>query len=426
MANRTISLIAGAGNTESVRAWATDVLSAWPGFSDPPETQFLDLRECVQDPDRIAGAVAFLLVDDPHDPDLHKLVDMLEPRLTPLVVVTRIDQRRPHPVLGHTVLFAPQNSKPQTVAAMLMTLVERQPFIDELRSEIRMAQRFQGGLREEMSKMHDEMQLAGRVQREFLPATLPRVDGLEFDVLFRPCSYVSGDIYDIVRLDDNLAGFMLADAVGHGVPAALMTMVLTRSLPMVDYNEDGSVITPPAEALARLNRSMIRGHGGANRFATAVYGVIDSRDRTVTIAGAGHPAPLIIGPDSMRPVETEGPLLGVFPDAVYDQATFQLGQDEMLLVYSDGFETAFPLGGDSGLDRRAPTLAYVDHFRDLAKARAESGLPEAMRRLADSIDLQAGSLHQIDDLSALVVAASNKADAAGARRVHAAPGRAVA
>lgn len=411
MSTRTISVIAADARTREVQRLTSEVLSAWPSFSDAPEVQATTLAEASRDGDRIAGAAVLVLLENAYDPELMQLVDILEQRLTPMVVVAPASSDRPAPQLGRTVLFAPDSAPATTIAAMLHTLLERQPFIDDLRSEIRLSQRFQGGLREEMSKMHEEMQLAGRVQREFLPHSLPKIDGAEFEVFFRPCGYVSGDIYDVVRLDDRHAGFVLADAVGHGVPAALMTMVLTRALPMIDHFDDGPTLVQPADALRRLNQALIRGQGETSRFATAVYGVIDAHERRVTIAGAGHPPPLRITPRTTREVITEGPLLGVFADATFNQVEFTLDEDEVLVLYSDGFETAFPTPAEKDLDRRVPTSVYIDHFRQIAQDRQRSGLPEAVRLLADSIDLQAGSLHQVDDLSALVIAPAARAGA---------------
>lgn len=406
MSQRTISVIAADARSREVQRLTSDILGAWPGFSDAPEVQATTLAEAGRQSDAVAGAAVLAFVDNAFDPDLAKLVDALEQRLTPVVVVAPAPTGQPDPSLGRTVLFAPDNAPASVIAAMLHTLLARQSFIEDLRSEIRLSQRFQGGLREEMSKMHEEMQLAGRVQREFLPHALPKIDGADFEVFFRPCGYVSGDIYDVVRLDDRHAGFVLADAVGHGVPAALMTMVLTRALPMIDHFDDGPTLVQPADALRRLNQALIRGQGETSRFATAVYGVIDAHERRVTIAGAGHPPPLRISTRTTREVITEGPLLGVFADASFNQVEFTLDEDEVLVLYSDGFETAFPTPAEKDLDRRVPTSAYIEHFRQIARDCERTGLSEAVRLLADAIDLQAGSLHQVDDLSALVVAPS--------------------
>jgi serine phosphatase RsbU (regulator of sigma subunit) len=255
--------------------------------------------------------------------------------------------------------------------------------------------------------MHDELQLAASVQQQMLPDAMPEAEGLDFGVLFKPVGYVSGDIYDVRRLDSDRIGFFLADAVGHGVPAALLTMVLRRGLQMTSQTEAGeTVIVPPCDALSRLNATLLRGSGGSSRFATAVYGVVRTDTLEVVVASAGHPPPLRVLPSGeVRGVETDGCLLGVFPDATFTQSTFTLEEGETLLLYSDGFETAFP--ADEA--RRAGGAAsasklHLERFARRLGERGELDLGESMRLLARDVDEQTGSLHQQDDLTALALA----------------------
>ncbi|MCA9293564.1 MAG: serine/threonine-protein phosphatase, partial [Phycisphaerales bacterium] len=270
-------------------------------------------------------------------------------------------------------------------------------------SELRVARRFQGGLRGEIDKIHEELQLAASVQREFLPRKLPQADTVDIQLYYRPAGYVSGDIYDVQKLDDHHLGFFVADAVGHGVPAALMTMVLLRSLTTTVPGPEGRTILPPGAVLENLNNEMILRHGDVPRFATAAYGIVDTRDRTVTIAGAGHPAPVVLGPDGTRAIETSGGLLGVFPEATFDEAEFVLQPDDMLIIYSDGFETAFPGDGADDYARRVPSNRYMHFFRQTAETWRADNLRAAMDELAGKLNAQSGSLHQIDDLTALVL-----------------------
>src|SRR5690606_28776723 len=107
-----------------------------------------------------------------------------------------------------------------------------------------------------------------------------------------------GDIYDIVQLDERHIAFFIADAVGHGVPAALMTMVISRSLRMTRGTTAGALsstareIVRPGEAMTRLNDELCRGKKDSPRFSTAVYGIFDAAERRVTLSGAGHPPPI--------------------------------------------------------------------------------------------------------------------------------------
>jgi serine phosphatase RsbU (regulator of sigma subunit) len=259
------------------------------------------------------------------------------------------------------------------------------------------------------------MQLASMIQREFLPRTLPELDDVRFGVFYRPAGYVSGDMYDIRRLDDHTIGFFLADAVGHGVPAALLTMVISRCLTLKVISDDDYRIVSPGEVLTKLNEEMLRLQSAGGRFATAVYGLIDTRTHRVTLAGAGHPPPRLIKEDGASiGLETDGGLLGVFPEATFTETTFDLKAGERLVLFTDGFETAFPDANAARKQRRLPTERYLECLSDICSL----GRPvaESVAELGVLVDDQSGSLHQIDDLTAIIVQSDAPALPVGAAR----------
>src|SRR5262249_7570073 len=104
-----------------------------------------------------------------------------------------------------------------------------------------------------MHGVDEEMRLAARLQQDFLPKSLPQVGRVHFNALFRPVGYVSGDLYDVMRLDEANVGFYMADAVGHGMPAALLTMFVKNALITKQIQPGGYRLIPPGEAMARLN-----------------------------------------------------------------------------------------------------------------------------------------------------------------------------
>ncbi len=388
---------------DAQRYW-DPIESAWPQWGCEPLANIRTMPWALSAIGESLGSavVAYIGADD-DQAMVFKLIDHLWEQAIPLVLVfddlTPARQR----LGGRGVLVVPSDATPQSIAATLHALAERQQMIESLRSELRVARRFQGGLRGEIDKIHEELQLAASVQREFLPRTLPQAETVDVQIYFRPAGYVSGDIYDVQKLDEHHLGFFIADAVGHGVPAALMTMVLLRSLTTTAHDAVSKTILPPGEVLENLNNEMIHRHGDVPRFATAAYGIIDTRDRTVTIAGAGHPAPIIVSPDKTRGIETSGGLLGVFPEATFDEAEFTLADDEMLILYSDGFETAFPGESSDEYTRRVPSNRYMHYFRRTADTWRQDNLRSAMDELACKLNSQSGSMHPIDDLTALVL-----------------------
>lgn len=386
------------------------IADRWPNLWSVPRLHVTDLASAFEGSAGKAalgelGSVVLAHLDDESDSaSVYQLIDTLwEEGLGGLLILPDVDERRAR-LGGKGVIVMDRRSTPEVIASALYALVERQATVDALKNELKTTRRFQGGLRGQMEKIHEELELAACVQREFLPKSLPTVGSIDFQVLFRPAGYVSGDIYDVQRLDEEHVGFFLADAVGHGVPAALMTMVLSRSLTMKESTGAGYRILEPSEVLARLNREMVERHDESPRFATAVYGVVNTRTREVRLAGAGHPPPLLIEGDRIERVETQGGLLGVFSEDCYDQSSFTLSPEQALVLYSDGFETAFPAPGADEYGRKVPTRHYLDHFVQMTRRWRETDLTASFRHLAHELDEQAGSLHQIDDLTVMMVA----------------------
>ena len=325
-------------------------------------------------------------------------------------VVARLKER-PSPGnpfdFTHTLIDTSEGDE-HLLCATLLGLVHRQPVFQRLRSELNLARRFHSGMEGEIAKMHEELQLAATVQREFLPHELPALHGVEFSALWRPTNYVSGDIYDLIRLSDDQIGVFIADAVGHGVPAALMTMVITRALVTREATGPDVRIIPPSEVLARLNASMIHHQGRTTRFATAAYAIVNCRSRTMTFAGAGHPPPLLLRADgTVENIETDGGLLGIFEGETYAQVERELCVGDTMMLYSDGFEQAFPSEDmESYRDRKLPTTRYRDEFIRLGSADTPEQMISIMNKRLDD---QRGSLHQLDDLTLICIRAGSLA-----------------
>jgi sigma-B regulation protein RsbU (phosphoserine phosphatase) len=201
-----------------------------------------------------------------------------------------------------------------------------------------------------------------------------------------------------MRLDEDHIGVFLADVAGHGVPAALMTMVICRSLVTKETDAHDYRLVPPAEVLERLNLDLRRRNKHI-RFATAVYALVDCRRRVMTLAGAGHPPPLLLRAGApARELATDGGLLGVFEDESYEQIEVPLECGDRVLFYSDGFEQAFPHRASNAYERKMPTDRYREEFQRLESCRTAT---EMVSCIEERLDDQRGSLHQIDDLTLL-------------------------
>jgi hypothetical protein len=184
-----------------------------------------------------------------------------------------------------------------------------------------------------------ELRLAGLVQQDFLPNQLPNTDQIRWSAVFMPAEWVSGDIYDIVRIDEQHIGFYVADVVGHGMPAALLTIFLKQALVMRETIDNNYRIFSPAEVIRNLNVRLAAQKLSGYQFATCCYCLLNTKTLQLTYARAGHPYPILIRPGRKpEQLEIRGSLLGIFEQAEFLQQTVQLQGGDKLLLYSDGAE----------------------------------------------------------------------------------------
>jgi sigma-B regulation protein RsbU (phosphoserine phosphatase) len=228
-----------------------------------------------------------------------------------------------------------------------------------------------------VDNLAEQLRLAGLVQQDFLPTQLPNSDEVRWATAFLPAEWVSGDIYNIVRIDEQHVGFYVADVVGHGMPAALLTIFLKQALVMRETIENNYHIFSPAEVMKNLNVRMASQKLSGYQFATCCYCLLNIKTLQLTYARAGHPYPILIRPkEQPQQLEVRGSLLGIFGQAEYTQETIQLQPGDKFLLYSDGAE---PFIGDfddqSGFGfsekfyeiKDSPIIEMMDKFNMLAQ-----------------------------------------------------------
>jgi sigma-B regulation protein RsbU (phosphoserine phosphatase) len=402
-----IILATSSAGADAVSRLHLSLSASWPGAVVPDITPAridqVDLSAVAMQ----AISAIIVLLDESISPSLLATVLAGAEEANVAVVIMGRAAQGQHDVAEHAgVMLLAGNTPASTTAAILFGMLHRQGALDRIRNDLDVISKFQGGLRGEINKIHEELQLAALVQRQFLPHQLPKLHGIEFAVLWRPANYIAGDIYQIDRLDDDHVGVFLADAVGHGVPAALMTMAITQSLTMTTRSGRRPVHMQPSEVLMRINAEMIDRQDHNARFATGIYAIINCKKRVMTLAGAGHPPPILLHADgTSEELKTTGGLLGIFPDEEYDQIEFSFEMGDRILIYSDGFEQAFPgLPAPAGTshERRLPNDRYLREFDELRTFDTPDQVVESMSM---RLDAEMGSLHQVDDLTLICMLA---------------------
>lgn len=248
-----------------------------------------------------------------------------------------------HLITELNILTLAQEADPNLIAGLIYGLLHRNEEVSQLRSKIGLDKTLQCSLQEELKVVHDELDTAAIVQREFMSNDVHCLHGTSFSTLWRPFGVVSGDMFDITQLDDDHVAFFIADAIGHGISAAMLAMMLTRTLSANRFDPFSGAFTQPKDMLDKLNTALLQRSGDRARFATASYGILNCKTNCLTFGGAGHPPALLCKKDGTDILlESEGPLLGVFEEEVeFMQSNISLERGDTLLLYSDGFEHVF-------------------------------------------------------------------------------------
>jgi len=209
--------------------------------------------------------------------------------------------------------------------------------------------------------MVEQLKMAGRVQRDFLPIDLPDSEKLSWGAYFEPAEWVSGDIYDITRLDEQHIGFFLVDAVGHSMPAALLTIFIKQAIVMRETKGNDYTISVPINVISKLNSRMSDQNLSGCLFATCCYGLINTRTLQMTYCRAGHPYPILKrkGEEPIQ-LQSQGGLLGVFPNTHFEQETVQLKSGDKLVIYSDGLDEVISENADCSDD----SFIFNEEFRE--------------------------------------------------------------
>ncbi len=206
---------------------------------------------------------------------------------------------------------------------------------ERLREQVVQLERVVRLLNEQAEIIRNDLRRAERIQRVLLPCGAPEVEGLSFAGVYRPSHNVGGDFYDIQRLDSRYVAIMMADAAGHGVSAAMLTVLFKHRL---NLRLEGKRPRPPSDVLCRVNRALFQECAGSGLFVTAVYGLLDTKTRELVLASAGHTPVAFQAQGKLHFVERTGPALGVERDAVFSERHLWLREGDRLLLYTDGLD----------------------------------------------------------------------------------------
>jgi serine phosphatase RsbU (regulator of sigma subunit) len=177
-----------------------------------------------------------------------------------------------------------------------------------------------------------ELEMAARVQKNLLPREFPPLDGYRFANVYQPSAQIGGDFFDFAPMKDGVL-LLVSDVIGHGVQAALSTMLLKGV-----FREAASLHREPVALLEEMNRRL---HAvlPAGMYAAAAAFAIRAGSGEISFSNAGLPYPFVVRrAGRIDEIALSGPPLGLFASDLipFESRTIDARPGDVLLVGSDG------------------------------------------------------------------------------------------
>jgi sigma-B regulation protein RsbU (phosphoserine phosphatase) len=231
------------------------------------------------------------------------------------------------------------------------------------------------------------LQEARRIQMSILPKRAIRRGSIEVSGFTSPAELVGGDYFDFIPVSDRLLGVAIADASGHGLPAALQVRDVYTGLRMA-VERDFKIV----RTVERLNR-IIHESRLTTRFVSLFYGEIED-DGNLMYVNAGHPHPLHFHGKSVTPLVQTGVVLGPTGNATYSRGFRRIEPGDALLLYTDGMVEAHGEGDEEfGVGR------LVKAFEELREKPGD----EIARALIQRVGEWSGGGEPEDDRTVVVL-----------------------
>ena len=217
---------------------------------------------------------------------------------------------------------------------------------------------------------------ARQIQMSILPRRAPKAGPFDMSGFTAPAEIVGGDFFDFITVSERIWGVAIADASGHGLPAALQVRDVYTGLRM-GVARDFKIV----RTVERLNR-IIHQSRMTTKFVSLFYGEIEEEGNFIYV-NAGHPFPLHFHAKGATPLKQTGMVLGPSGTAAYSRGFLSLEKGDALLLYTDGMiEATDSRGKEFGIERLKKaflalrdrpaaeiTRALIDRLNDFTQGR---------------------------------------------------------
>jgi sigma-B regulation protein RsbU (phosphoserine phosphatase) len=254
-------------------------------------------------------------------------------------------------------------------------------------------------LMQKQKNLDEGLQAAAGIQQGLLPQKLPKIEHLDIAWKFMPSEKIGGDIFNVLRLDEDHVAFYMIDISGHGVPAALVTFSVSQALQphtgcTVRHPSDlscGHEVVPPSEVLKALDAEYPWER--FEKFLTIIYIIIDLRQEDLIYSNAAHPPPMVLHSNgSYDLLEKRGTVIGLDGIVPFEDEQRKLRDGDKILCYTDG---VFEIMNDKG------EIFGEKRFHELVQSLIHLPVHAMLDEILSAIQEFAGGSKVRDDVSLL-------------------------
>jgi serine phosphatase RsbU (regulator of sigma subunit) len=191
-------------------------------------------------------------------------------------------------------------------------------------------------LNQSLRIIRDDLSLAKKIQKNTLLIEPKLLQELNIIQTYIPMSEVGGDYYDVVKLNDSTYRIFQADATGHGVQAAMITMAIKGI-----YDNIKNFDLETLQIMEIFNNDYLGKYKSLGSLMTAILIDIDVKNHKLKYTSAGHPAAVLLKKDRMILLKNTGKMIGVLKNTIYKSLEFDFIRGDKLFVFTDGIFEEF-------------------------------------------------------------------------------------
>ena len=293
-------------------------------------------------------------------------------------------------VFLHDLFGPPYPSQGARITHNFTALVAFAFVVYVIQRYVKQREQLDKAVRQQRDQLVQEVELAARVQRMFLPISRPSIPGLEIAGMMQPVRGVGGDYYDYIPINEHTIQAVIADVAGKGVPAALL-MAATAAAVQLEVSEKRGLL----DVVNRLNNG-IHSVSDGNRYVTLVLANIDALSRSFRYVNCGHNPALLFQAKTrdVIPMNSSCFPVGMFDSEACEVNRADLAAGDILVLYTDGItEAENSQGEEFGMERLS---AVIRRDSSLSAEEILSNIFQSAEEFCQGLGFE-------DDATALVV-----------------------